>query len=205
MVQEPPHSSRQQKLKPPEIVTIRGRSASPIRRPPVGVVGSRTFVPTRFPTDILDAPRLSHPRLSLDVHLSAPLFMGGATIEGELQILLDAESSEKRRKSLPALSIVRMLVDVVGVEHCRHRQEIFRALTTSPLRLSEFPVKENTSRRFSVDLPVVMGPPPFRTKKAGIRYLLSCAVEFHIAGKKHFVRRTREIVILTAHDRTSTR
>lgn len=128
--------------------------------------------------------------------------MGGATIEGEIQIAVDADSSEKRRKSLPALSIVRISVNVVGVEHCMNRQEIFRALTTNVLRISESAITQNVSRLFSVDLPVAMGPPPYRTKKAGIRYLLSCTVEVQIAGKTHFVRRTREVAILTAHDRT---
>ena len=183
-------------------MTVRGRSASPIRRPPNSGPAFRTFVPTLPPVDILDVPRLSHPRLSLHVHLSAPLFVGGATIEGDIQIKIDAESSEKRRRSLSALRVIRILVNVIGIEHCKHRQEVFKALTTNVLRISESPITKDTSRLFSVDLPVVMGPPPYKTKKAGIRYLLSCTVEFQAGGKTHFVRRTREVAILTAHDRT---
>ena len=195
----------EQSLKPPDIVTVRGKAISPIKikRSSIGGLESRTFVPTTPPVDILDVPRLTHPRLSLDVRLSASLFMGGATIEGEVQIKIDEDISERRRKSLPALTILRISVSVVGIEHCKDRQEIFRALTTNILHFSDDPATEDLIKPFSVDLPVVMGPPPYRIKKAGIRYLLSCLVELEISKKKHFVRHTREIVVLTVHDRES--
>ena len=194
-----------QTLKPPEIVAVRGKSVSPIKikRPSIGDIRSRTFVPALAPTDVLDVPRLTHPRLSIDVRLSAPLFMGGATVEGEVQIRVDAGSSERRRKLLPALSITRISVSVVGIEHCRDRQEIFRALTTNVLHVSDEAIAEDVTKTFSVDLPVVMGPPPYRTKKAGIRYLLSCLVEMEISTKQCFARHSREIIVLTVHDRAS--
>ena len=192
-------------LKPPEVVTVRGKSVSPIKikRPSIGDIKSRTFVPAVAPTDILDVPRLTHPRLSLDVRLSASLFVGGATIEGEVQIKIDGDSSDRRRRSLSALSITRVSVSVVGVEHCTGRQEIFRALTTNVLHISDEAVTEDVVKPFTVDLPVVMGPPPYRTKKAGIRYLLSCLVEMEISAEKHFVRQSREVIVLTVHDRAS--
>ena len=193
----------EQTLKPPDIVTVRGKAVSPlkIQRSSIGGLESRTFVPALAPTDVLDLPTLAHPRLSLDVRLSAPLFMGGATVEGEVQIKIDADISERRRKSLPALAILRISVSVVGIEHCKDRQEIFRALTTNILHFSDDPATEDLTKSFSVDLPVVMGPPPYKTKKAGIRYLLSCLVELEISKKPHLVRQTREIIVLTVHDR----
>ena len=56
---------------------------------------------------------------------------------------------------------------------------------------------------FRLNLPVVMGPPPYKAKKVGITYLLSTLVEARIGGKSQFVRHSREIIVLTVHDRRS--
>lgn len=61
----------------------------------------------------------------------------------------------------------------------------------------------NSTLPFRLDLPVVMGPPPYKSKKVGISYWLSVLAEFKISGKKHFIRRSREVTVLTVHDRTS--
>ena len=198
-----PISSFGPTLKPPDLVTLRGRSVSPIRRPTARGRSSRTYIPAVLPTDILDVPKLTHPRLSLDVRLSAPLFMGGATVEGDVRILIDRGFSDRRRSSLPSLKLQRVSVSVVGIEYCKGRQELFRALTTNVVRVSDPPVAADVTKSFSVDLPVCMGPPPYKSRKAGIKYLVSCLAEAQIAGKVHFVRQSKDITVLTAHDRTS--
>ena len=193
----PPHKTPA----PHDVVTPRGSSASPIRRSSIHGPFSRTFVPQVVPTDILDAPRLTHPRLLLDLHLTAPVFMGGATVEGDIGLVFDPGSSEGRRKSLAKLSVTRVSVSLLGLERCRDRQEIFRAYVTNVVHASDPAVHTTSILPFRLDLPVLMGPPPYRAKKVGIVYLLSCLVQVQIADKTHFVRHTREIMVLTVHDR----
>ena len=54
---------------------------------------------------------------------------------------------------------------------------------------------------FRLDLPVTMGPPPYAAKRQGILYLLSMTIEASVAEKQEFARESREVVILTVHDR----
>ena len=192
-----------QALKPPAIVTARGKSASPIKRRSTISDGPRTFVPNVLPKDILDLPKLAHPRVQLDVRLFAPLAVGGATVEGETDIKIDANCAESKRHTLPLISVHRISACVIGVEKCRDRREIFHALTTHLLHVNELPLIGDATKTFSVDLPMHVGPPPYKSKKASITYLLSVLVEFRIAEKTHFVRQTNEIEVLSVHDRMS--
>ena len=200
-------------------VRPRGKASSPLRRPDshAGKPSSRTFVPAILPLDLLYAPKLTCPRILLDLRLSSPIFIGGATVEGDLQLVIDGGSHAKRRKHSPAISIVRIYVAVLGIESCRGRQEMFRALMTDLVDLNHpLPADmrpELTSENawsvaasssvltFCSDLPVMMGPPPYESKKTSIRYLVSATVEFFISGKKHFVRQSREVTVLSVHDR----
>jgi len=54
---------------------------------------------------------------------------------------------------------------------------------------------------FRLDLPVVMGPPPYKDKKVGIKYIVSTTVEAKIADKAEFVRESQDVAVLTVHDR----
>ena len=191
-----------QTLKPPEAVTARGKSTSPIKRPSTSEDSTRTLVPTVLPTDILELPKLTHPRLQLHVRLFAPLFIGGATIEGEIRLAIDSVRSDSKRHSLQPLKIHRISASVIGVEQCKGKQEIFQALTKHILHVNELPIISDATKSFRLDLPLAIGPPPYRTKKAGIRYLLSILVEFRIEEETRFVRQTREVDILTVFDRT---
>ena len=189
-----------------QAITARGKSASPIKRysspeRDYSDGNARTFLPPVLPNDILQLPRLTHPRLQLDVHLLAPLFVGGATVEGDVHIKIDASSSENKRQNLPILTVHRISATIIGVEHCKGRREIFNALTTHVLHIDELPIIGDDLRPFKVDLPIRVGPPPYTSKKAGITYLLSVLVEFRIGDQTHFVRQTREIKILSVHDR----
>ena len=200
----------------------RGRSTSPIRRPNVlslRLAPSRTFAPSVMPTDLLDTPRLTHSRLNLAIHLSAPVFMGGATVEGEIHVGVDGGPFETRRKSTPALSLSRISTTLVGIEQCKGRKDMFRALSSDLIDAAHPPPASmapdsrpdatwdvqpsNSTLPFRLDLPVVMGPPPYKSKKVGISYWLSAFAEFRVSGKKHFVRQSREVTVLTVHDRRS--
>lgn len=200
-------------------VPARGRSSSPIRRPNVLTLRrapSRTFAPSVMPTDLLDTPRLTHSRLKLAIHLSGPIFMGGATVEGEIHVGIDGGPFETRRKSTPSLSLSKISTTLVGIERCKGRQDMFRALSSDLIDAAHPPPASmapdsghdatwgvqpsNSTLPFRLNLPVVMGPPPYRSKKAGISYWLSTLAEFRISGKKHFVRQSREVTVLTVHD-----
>ncbi|CAD6585400.1 MAG: hypothetical protein ASARMPRED_002147 [Alectoria sarmentosa] len=200
-------------------LAARGRLNSPIRRPNLLILRrapSRTFVPSIIPTDLLETPRLTHSRLNLAIRLSAPLFMGGATVEGEIHVGIDGGPFEIRRKSTPGLSLSRISTTLVGIERCEGRKDMFRALSNDlidtahppPASMSPDPEADatwdvqpsNSTLRFRLDLPVVMGPPPYKSKKVGISYWLSALAEFKISGKKHFVRQSREVTVLTVHD-----
>ena len=201
-------------------VPARGRSTSPIRRPAVLTLRrapSRTFTPSILPIDLLDTPRLSHSRLTLAIHLVAPVFVGGATVEGEIHVGIDGGPFETRRRSTPALTLGKISTTLVGIERCKNRQDMFQALTCDlidsahppPASMAPFPSSgttwdvqpSNSTLPFRLDLPVVMGPPPYKSKKVGISYWLFTTAEFTIIGRKHFVRRSREVMVLTIHDR----
>lgn len=198
----------------------RGRAVSPIRRlhdsnSPQN--SSATFIPSSLPNDLLDTPRLAHPRLSLAIHLSSPIFMGGATVEGEIRVIIDGGALGARRKLKSTLSLRRLSVTLVGIERCKGRQEIFKVLMSDLIDASNPPpatmapshgheaswdVQPSESTLvFRLDLPVLMGPPPYKSKEVGISYSLSTLADFRIAGKKHFTRESRDIVVLTVHDR----
>lgn len=203
-------------------VPARGRSTSPIRRPNVLALRrapSRTFTPSIMPIDLLDAPKINHTRLKLAIHLSAPIFVGGATLEGEIHVAIDGGPFETRRKSTPGLSLSRVSATLVGIERCKGRQDMFRALSCDLIDAAHPPPASmtldpgpdttwdvrpsNSTLPFRLDLPVLMGPPPYKSKKVGISYWLCASAEFKILGKTHLVRQSREVAVLTVHDRMS--
>lgn len=203
-------------------IPARGRSTSPIRRPNVLTLRrapSRTFALSIMPVDLLDTPKINHPRLKLAIHLSAPIFVGGATLEGEIHVGIDGGPFETRRKSTPGLSLSRVSATLVGTERCKGRQDMFRALSCDLIDAAHPPPASmaldpgpdttwdvrpsNSTLPFRLDLPVLMGPPPYKSKKVGISYWLCASAEFKILGKTHLVRQSREVAVLTVHDRMS--
>ena len=210
-------------------IPVRGISLSPVRSAAARLnpisseeqnIPSRTFVRPVRPLDILDVPEVSHPRVCIDLRTTAPLFMGGGTLEGQLYLQIDGGKSTGRRKQRPVLSIGRMAVDVLGVEALRNKQNIFRSLAVELIDESHQPPRTMiidprtpsngfwdvmpsfTMLPFRLDLPINMGPPPYKSKDAKIRYILCATVLVRISGKVHYVRRSQEIAILTVHDRT---
>lgn len=203
-------------------IPSRGRSMSPIRRPESRALRkapSRTFVPSGVLMDILDFPKLSHPRIALDIHLSSSLFVGGATVEGEVCIVVDAAKFSTGSQSRPPILIDRIMVTLVGVERSNGRQWIFRSLATELIDEAHPPpttmavvdqlrtevmweaVPSRSILPFRLDLPVIVGPPPHETKRVGIYYLLSVTVGANIAEKRVLVRKSQKIAVLTIHDR----
>ena len=203
-------------------VLARGLSISPIRRAEgrdVRKAPSRTFIPLIVPTDILHFPKVNHPRIEAELSLSAPVFVGGATVEGDVRITIDGGREKPRRKARSTLSISRIVISLVGIESFDGQRSIFRRLATELIDPSHPPPIEMapTGRLpaegswevlpsvsilpFRLDLPVAMGPPSYTAKKQGIAYLLSATVVAKVAGKQEFVRQSREIIILTVHDR----
>ncbi len=200
----------------------KGASTSPIRRPDGPTLRrapSRTFVPAILPTDILGSPILTHARASLSIRLSSPVFMGGATVEGEVHVTIDGGGFEPRWKAKRPLSLSRISVTLAGIERCRGKQYIFRALTSDLIDEAHTPpdgmapganingswdvAPSDTLLPFRLNMPVAMGPPPYKSKKVGISYWLSASMVFTVNGKTHIVRQSQEIVVLTVHDRRS--
>ena len=203
-------------------IPSRGKSTSPIRSFRYGELRrapSTTFIPPVAPTDILDFPKVNHPRIAIDKKLSSPIFVGGATVEGEVYISFDNGRPSTRKKPRPPISIRRIVVSLIGVEACNGRQWIFRSLATDLIDEAHPPpalmlapghssstmlwevVPSSVVMPFRLDLPFVMGPPPYKDKRASIKYLVSTTVEAIIDDKTQFARRSQEVAVLTVHDR----
>ncbi len=211
----PPHGTP----KRGSFIRSRGRSSSPLRRQNSYVTKAplKTFVPEVLPTELLYEPLVTHSRILMDIRLCSPIFMGGATVEGEVHLVLDGGLLKHKQKSQRPVSVSKICVTVVGIERCRNKQAIFRALKVDllneihPLPLNMIPQRvgdgswtvqpSSSIVPFRLDLPVTMGPPPYRSKKVGIDYLVSITIEAGIGKKKFHVRQSKEIVILTVHDR----
>lgn len=204
-------------------IRSRGKSTSPIRTSRTLLnlrrAPSRTFVPPVTPSDILDFPKVNHPRIAIDKKLSTPTAVGGATVEGEVYISIDGGRPSNRKKACPPISLRRIVVSLVGVEYSGRCQRIFRSLATD-LVDNGFPppstmlaaghsasttlwevLPSASVLPFRLDLPVIMGPPPYKDKRLGIKYVLSTTVEVSINRKAEFVRKSQEITVLTVHDR----
>ena len=218
----PPSFSRA--LKPERAVPTHDTSASPVlgTGKPRDVRKAPTFIPPNLPTDIVDFPNVSHPRIGVSFTLSTPVFVGGASIEGDVHITIDRGGGGDRKKSRPTLSISRIVVSLIGVERFNGCRRIFRRLATElldethPPPLGMIPtgripaegswevLPSHSKLPFCLDLPVVVGPPPYAAKRHGILYLLSTTIEAKITGKQEFVRKSREVMVLTVYDRKST-
>lgn len=148
--------------------------------------------------------------------------MGGATAEGAIELAIDGGSRPSRAgRRLSTISIDRICVALVGIERSGARQHIFTCLMTdlideahpppAEMALPNQPVSDRlwevipskTTLPFRLDLPVMLGPPPFRSKRNNIYYLISVLVEAKVDGSRSYVRKSEDIVVLTVHDRMS--
>ncbi|KAL8870745.1 MAG: hypothetical protein Q9198_007563 [Flavoplaca austrocitrina] len=148
--------------------------------------------------------------------------MGGATAEGVVNLVIDGGLKKaKATTNLATISIDRISVSIVGIERSGARQHMFRCLTTDlideahpppvdmappdqPISDRLWEVKPSTTLLpFRLDLPIMLGPPPYRSRKNSITYLVSVLVEAKMGGKRSYVRESGEVTVLTVHDRRS--
>ncbi|KAI9787301.1 MAG: hypothetical protein M1835_002820 [Candelina submexicana] len=210
-------------------IPSRGRSRSPVRaaaarRNPVSMeslrrIPSRTFVRISQPDDILESPQYKHPRVSLDVRVSAPLFMGGGTVEGNIHLIVDGGTGQRARKNV--VFIGRIMVDVLGVEEASGKRrsiflsvanEIFDADHPPPTTMLVSPslvtstdcfwemAPSTSDLPFKLNLPLNVGPASFHSKHARIRYILCVTAVIKVTGKQYWVRQSQDIAVLSVYD-----
>lgn len=207
-----------------------GKSRSPVKE--VGIlldavssdgsrrIPSRTFIRTPSPRDILEFPSYRHPRVSIDLQVLAPLFVGGGSIEGQVRIMVDdAEDKIKQKKRM---AIGRIAVDLVGSEEASGtRKSIFLSLGTElidpthpPPRNMIIPDAQKsgsesfwtlkpslTNIPFMLSLPLDTGPPPFQSKHARIRYILCVTLLVRDSDRRFLIRSSQDVSVLSTYDR----
>lgn len=220
------------KSRPPsaagEIIPARARASSPVRealrRDPVssdaqGRSPSKTFVRTAPPLDILDLSNIRYERVEMNLQTSAPLFVGGGTIEGKVSLIVDGGSGRKTK--LNPLFISRLSVDVVGVEEVSDgRRWIFLSLASELLDEQHPPPASLVATQiptlgpelswaleastavipFCLNLPLTIGPPPYISKQARIRYILCATACVKPAGDPVRIRQSLDVHMLTVYD-----
>ncbi|KAF2433240.1 hypothetical protein EJ08DRAFT_96276 [Tothia fuscella] len=207
----------------------RGRSQSPVKEMVAQMdpaysdimhrAPSRTFIRTLEPNyDVLEFPKHQHPRILAELHVNASLFVGGGSVEGDVRITVDDMVRVRHRRQL---AVSRVSIDLLGVEEmsCAKRN-VFLNLATELID-SENPPPHNmveslkqmspidpfwlvtpsvSTLPFMLSLPLDVGPPPFDSKHAKIRYVLCVTVLVRVQGKQYLVRRSQEICILSVYD-----
>lgn len=212
-------------------IPARGQTSSPLRQVTARLdpvtsetsrrIPSRTFVREPLTSDILEFPTHRHPRVALDLELSAGLFVGGSSVEGTIQIVVDEGQRVRNRR---ALDIARMSIDLVGVEEMTsYKRATFLNLATELID-SDYPppynmvetqeqngpedpfwhlIPSTTNVPFLLSLPLDVGPPPFQSKTARIRYVLCVTLLVREQSKQYVVRSSEDITVLSVYDRRS--
>jgi hypothetical protein len=208
-----------------------GPSCSPIKKPPSKLdmlshghgrpyKGLRTFIRTINPNiDILDYPAHRHPRLVVDLQVGSSLFVGGASINGNIRITVNQLERSRHKRQL---AISRISVDLLGIEEASGGKRAIFINLASELLDSENPpphgmvdsLKQISSvdpfwhlapsistLPFSLSLPLDVGPTPFHSKHARIRYMLAATVLIRDQGKQYLVRSSQELSVLSVYDR----
>ena len=208
-------------------VSLRGRSDSPVKQAvnratqsseAMRTSPSRTFIRTTPPLDILDKGSARNDRLEISVHLPSPMFVGGGTIEGHIK--LEVHEDTKKNRSKP-ISISRLSLDVIGVEEVNDgRRWVFLSLGSELFDQDHSPPPVLLDSRdsqleselswslkpgsasipFCINLPLNLGPPPYLSRQASIRYILCPTAHFKVGDKRALVRQTWNIQMLTVYD-----
>ena len=182
-------------------------------------ISSKTFVRQPLSKEMLEFPTHRHPRIELGLDLSAGIFVGGGSIEGTVQIHVDDAERIRHRRTL---DIARISIDLLGIEETTsNRRSVFLNLATelidqdnpppANMVVSRDPVGCNdlfwhlmpssTNLAFSLNLPLNVGPPPFQSRNARIRYSLSVSLLIRDHGKQYIVRTSEDITVLSVYDR----
>ena len=206
-----------------------GESRSPVRHiaarfDPVSYdsnrrVPSRTFIREPVSKELLEFPSHRHPRIELGLDLTAGIFMGGGSIEGTVQLKVDDAERIRHRRTL---DIARISIDLLGLEEMSgNRRSVFLDLA-SELIDEHHPPPQNmvdtqepigsedlfwhlmpstTNLAFNLSLPLNVGPPPFHSKSARIRYVLCVSLLIRDHGKQYIVRTSEDVTVLSVYDR----
>jgi hypothetical protein len=153
--------------------------------------------------------------MKLDLHVSAPVFVGGGTVEGFAKLTVDENDSIRHRRTL---RIGALSVDLLGYEEVgNHRRATFLALGTDLIDLHHPPppgmvhpssiddnfwslTPSSSALPFIISLPLDTGPPPFHSKHASIRFILSATALIRDSGKLYRVRTSQDIHVLPTYD-----
>jgi hypothetical protein len=197
---------------------------------PAAAPKTRTLVRTRSPNvDLLEFPARRHPRVAVALQPGASLFVGGGTVEGHVRVVVAGGGrAERRRRQSRRLAIGRMSIDLLGVEElCAGggggpaKRAVFINLATEmldadnppPRGMAESPWQTSpldpfwplaagaTNVPFLLSLPLDVGPPPFQSKHARIRYVLGVTILIRDQGKQYLVRASQDIAVISVYDR----
>jgi hypothetical protein len=212
----------------PTTVPSRGHASSPIRhvvqkQSPVSSemhrVASHTMLLKVKPVDIPLHPNISHARIDLSLGTSASMYMGGSSVEGKVPVAIDQGKVFPWCDLSYPLFLGRITITLLGVESCNGKHCIFTSLVNELVGDANPPpagmvcgprstsdaywetVASFSNLPFRINLPLNMGPPPYKSKHVAIKYLVSVTVAIRIDGKHVLVRKSHEITILTVHDR----
>ncbi|KAL5113914.1 hypothetical protein ACEQ8H_008197 [Pleosporales sp. CAS-2024a] len=206
----------------------RGQSQSPVRHvaarlDPVSHdtsrhVPSRTFVREPVSKELLEFPSHRHPRIELGLDLLAGIFVGGGSIEGTVQINIDDAERIRHRRTL---DIARISIDLLGLEEMSgNKRCLFLNLATElidethppPVNMvdTQTPISPHeilwhlmpsvTNLAFNISLPLNVGPPPFHSKNARIRYVLCASLLIRDQGRQYIVRTSEDVIVLSVYD-----
>ena len=209
-------------------VPNRGQSRSPVKDAGLRLdavksdtgrrIPSRTHIRTPHPAEILEFPAYRHPRVKLELQVSAPLFVGGGSVEGQVRVTVDENERLRSRRSL---GIGAISVDLLGFEEIPgSRKASFLAVGTELIDTSHPPpsnmvgpanplapdekfwtlAPSTSSLPFMISLPLDTGPPPFQSKNANIRFLLCATALIRDAGKHYRVRTSQDVCVLPTYD-----
>lgn len=183
-------------------------------------IPSRTFVREPISKELLEFPSHRHPRIELGLDLLAGIFVGGGSIEGTVQINVDDAERIRHRRTL---DIARISIDLLGLEEMSgNRRCVFLNLATelldeknpppanmvdtqepiSPRNVFWHLMPSVTNLAFNLSLPLNVGPPPFQSKNARIRYVLCVSLLIRDHGKQYIVRTSEDVTVLSVYDRT---
>lgn len=188
-----------------------------------GRVPSKTIVKIENfnATDILDNPMHYHHRIKMDLLIVAPLFVGGSTVEGTIRLVIDEAERTRQRKTL---TMERLQIDLIGVEEVSGgRRHVFIDLGNELVDAAHPPPEDMIESQhtlmpqerswtlipcirelpFMLRLPLEVGPPPFQSRHARIRYVLCATLHIKDGGKPLSVRTSLHTQILSVYDRES--
>lgn len=206
----------------------RGHSQSPLRNVAARLdpishdmhrhIPSRTFIREPLSKEILEFPSYRHPRIDLGLDLSAGIFVGGGSIEGTVQINIDDAERIRHRRTL---DIARISIDLLGLEEMSGNRRCVFLNLASELIDEKNPPPQNmvdkqepigsddlywhlmpsvTNLAFNLSLPLNIGPPPFQSKNARIRYVLCVSLLIRDHGKQYIVRTSEDVTVLSVYD-----